>query len=76
MYNLKNNDITQVSGGNSSYYYFDLLPGVEVVGFQQELIGYDVTEWTEKTGWLSSETYTIEVPVYAYYPIYSTTYVD
>ena len=74
MRSLNSLEVSCISGGESTYYYFDLLPNVEVVGFEKELIGYDLTEWTESTGWFSSTNYVVETPIYAYYPVYATTY--
>lgn len=69
---LNTQELNSISGGDAIY--FELLPNVEIIGFERELIGFEnIPVWTEHTGLFSTKVHEIEVPIYEYYPIYSQT---
>lgn len=63
----------QISGaGEITEYYFDLKVGVEVIGFRQELIGYESVTYVEHGYWKDYVT-VIQTPQYIIAPIYAET---
>jgi hypothetical protein len=74
MRSLSTTELNNVAGAALvTEYYFPLLPGVEVIGFEQILVGYDTVSWVEH-GFFQDTVYKIESPIYEYSPIYAQTY--
>ena len=72
MRTLTTQDLSQVSGGEITQIYFDLKPGIEVIGVEQILLGYDTVSWIEPGFW-TDRYYEIQTPIYTYIPIYAET---
>jgi len=76
---LKNNEIKNVAGGLVYDEVYPYIPaGYEIVGFSQEVVGYDVVSWTEYQGLFTKVEYVNTTPIYNINPIFapiSTTYI-
>jgi hypothetical protein len=67
---LTQNELSDISGGVVvSEGYFTLLQGYEVVGYSQDLIGWDTVSWTEPG--LFGRTFVTDTPIYDIQPIYA-----
>lgn len=70
MRDLLSNEMTSVSGG--AVYSFPLKPGVEVVGMEAFIVGWEIESWYEP-GVFVDKYFEVQTPIFEYYPIYDQT---
>ncbi len=72
MRELSISQANEVSGAGVIY-DFALKPGVEVIGMEAVIVGYDYTT-TEVRGLWETTIYETKTPIFEYYPIYAETF--
>lgn len=61
-----------IAGGYSDYVevYPPYLPGKELIGWTEEIVGYDTYSWTEYKGLFTEIVHVETYPIYQINPIY------
>ena len=70
MRQLLTQEVQSVAGG--VVYEFALKPGVEVVGMEAVLVGWDIESWYEP-GVFVDKYFEVQTPIFEYYTIYDQT---
>ena len=59
-----------VSGAGVQYYPA-VEPGLELIGWEKEFVGWDVNTVVEYSSWFEKNTYITKTPIYDITPIYT-----
>lgn len=69
---LLTNEIYSVSGGAAfEEIYPPAIPGYQIVGWTQQIVGYDTYSWKEKKDFFNEIVHEYTTPIYQILPIYA-----
>lgn len=70
MRQLASNELNSVSGGLVEVYPTALY-GYEIIGWTEDVIGYDTTSWSERKDFFTTIEHIQVTPIYDIQPIYA-----
>lgn len=69
---LTNQELNNVSGGGNITDVYPVVPsGYEIIGWSEQIIGWDTISWTENRGLFTIVEHVDSMPIYDIQPIYA-----
>ncbi len=69
---LSLSEVANVSGGDIYEVYPPAIPGYALVGWTEEVVGFDTIEWTEYVGFFATPVHHVDTtPIFDIQPLYA-----